>query len=65
MQIQAKNGIVCCAVLAVLMIITFAFYCGIEAAVQIGWEENLKEGNANESFICDESFIHINPYGYE
>lgn len=65
MQIQAKNDIVCCAVLAVLMISTIAFYYGIEAAAQIGGEGNLKEGNANESFICDESFIHINPYGYE
>lgn len=65
MQIQAKNGLVCCAILAALMISTIAFYCGIDAAVQIGGEGNLKEGNENESFICDESLIHIDPYGYE
>lgn len=79
MQIQAKNGLVCCAVLAALMISTIAFYCGIEAAAQIGGEGNLndnlqcgidatiqtEEENANESFICDEDLIRINPYEYE
>lgn len=38
MQIQTKNGMVSCAVLSSLMISTIAFYCGMEAAAQIGGE---------------------------